>query len=285
MKKICIVTPLKDELSNLPLLIECFEKQSIPIYCWVIVENGSSDGSKEYLDKLAKVKNVENLEVLNFTLKKERYELGFKYSTVVNTGFKELERKIKEFSLESPDYVGICDADCFPPPEYYSELVEFMELNSIDISSGIGVFENGVSDGEAQEWVRGNCRLWKYACFQDAGYMIGPSADTLSLGKAVLRGYKALPNLQLKYKCREMGARSRYSYYGYSSYYRGITPFYAFLKFLNFLKIGQFKQSTKYIHGYFISLFLRKERLNDLELRAYFSSSLSRKIKKRFKNE
>lgn len=278
--KIILVTPLKDEMTNISKLIESISSQNLSIYCWIIVENGSKDGSKEFLDSIQRVENVKNFFVLNFTLPNDEYQLGFKYSTVVNEGFKYAVRLIKESKLERPEFIGICDADCFPQSDYYEKLTSFMNTKGVDISSGIGRFHNGKSDGEASEWVRGNCRLWNYLCFEDCGYYIGPSADALSLGKAELKGYTAYPNPKITYICREMGSRTRYSYYGYSSYYRGISPFYAILKFFNYIFVGQHKQGVQYLNGYFTSYIKRKERLQDLDLRQYFSNSLVRKLKK-----
>jgi glycosyltransferase involved in cell wall biosynthesis len=276
--KIAIVTPLKNEIDNLSHLISSIKNQKINIHTWVIVENGSTDGSKEYLQKILELDNVSNFFVLNFSLPNDTYELGFKYSTVVNQGFKYIKEIIELGVIAKPDFIGICDADCFPNENYFYELTAFMNKNDIAISSGVGVFEDGKPDGEADNWVRGNCRLWKWECFIDCGYIVGPSADALSLGKAELNGYHTKPNHSLIYKCREMGQRTRYDYYGYSSYYRGITLTYAVLKFFNFIRIGQASQGVGYLRGYISSLFSRKDRLDDIALRTYFSKILQRKI-------
>ena len=58
MYKIALVTPVKDEIKNLPKLFESMEKQSINIYSWVIIQNNSTDGSKEYLEKIKCVDNL-----------------------------------------------------------------------------------------------------------------------------------------------------------------------------------------------------------------------------------
>ncbi|MBC7390995.1 MAG: glycosyltransferase, partial [Opitutaceae bacterium] len=75
--KIAIVTPLKNELGNIPLLMESIKKQDMPLEYWIIVENGSNDGSKEFLAGLKEVENVKNFIVINFALPNEKYELGF----------------------------------------------------------------------------------------------------------------------------------------------------------------------------------------------------------------
>jgi glycosyltransferase involved in cell wall biosynthesis len=277
-KKVSIVTPLKDEINNIDKLIKSIESQTQQIYLWVIVQNGSTDGSREYLEKISKVPNVSNFVVLNFQFENEKYELGVKYSSVVNHGFEYITKAVSANECDNIDFIGICDADCFPKNNYFADLVTYMVTNDLAISSGVGEFENGKPDGEASNWVRGNCRLWTWNCFTDCGYLVGPSADTLSLGKAQLNGYQTKPNPALIYICREMGQRTRYDYYGYSSYYRGITITYAILKFVNYLKIGQARQGWGYLRGYFFSLIMRKERLEDLALRKYFSKTLHRKF-------
>jgi glycosyltransferase involved in cell wall biosynthesis len=282
VNKIILVTPLKDEIYNIDKLIKSISEQDISIYAWVIVENGSIDGSKEYLSKVDRIGNVENFYVKNFQLPDDKYELGFKYSTVVDHGFKFVKKLINKKSILQPDFIGICDADCFPSKNYFSELVKFMNEKDLGISSGVGFFEDGTPDGEAKEWVRGNCRLWTWDTFQHSGYIVGPSADTLSLAKAHLLGYKASPNHDLIYSCREMGQRTRYEYYGYSSYYRGITPLYAVIKFVNYIRIKQVHQGMGFIKGYFSSLLSRKDKIGDLQIRNYFRKRLYYKFKSLF---
>lgn len=275
--RIALVTPLKNEMANLPDLIDKITKQTTPIDYWVIVENGSTDGSKEYLDAIEQLPNVLQFIVLNFTLPNEKYELGQKYSTVVSQGFNYLR---DHQLLDNLDFVGICDADCFPSAHYYQQLTDFMYSNrKIGISSGIGYTLEGKYDGEAKNWVRGNCRLWKKECFVEAGYLIGPSADTLSLCKAVLKGWAAVPDTSLVYHCREVGQKVDYSYYGYSAYYRGITPVYALLKSVNFLRLRKPVQAKSYFKGYFQSYLHKKDRIPDMEIRRYFANYFQTRTK------
>ena len=81
-----LITPLKDELNNIPRLIESIENQTVGIDWWIIVENDSSDGSKEYLRELNTIANVKNLKIINLQFEDKSYSIGEKYSTVVNQG-------------------------------------------------------------------------------------------------------------------------------------------------------------------------------------------------------
>lgn len=278
--RIVLVTPLKDEIENLPLLIKTISGQTAPIYAWIIVQNGSADGSKEYLESLINVPNIENLIILDFELPVETYELGFKYSTVVSQGFNLMLEKVNQRVFEGVTHVGICDADCFPSSDYYEKLIAFMDDQKLGISSGIGRYFNGKLDGEASEWVRGNCRLWSFDVFRSAGYLIGPSADALSLAKAQMAGVKTKPNHNLEYRCREMGKKSRYEYYGFANYYRGVSFFYCILKTLNYLRIGQYENGLRFIKGYLESVAARKTKIADKELLTYFNGLAWRKCKR-----
>jgi glycosyltransferase involved in cell wall biosynthesis len=274
--RIGIVTPLKNEIANLPELISKIAEQSIPVEYWVIIENGSDDGSKEYLANLQPPANVKNFVVINFTLPNERYELGHKYATVVNQGFEYFR---KNNILANLDFVGILDADCFPGPTYYQELVDFMNKDpKLGISSGIAYTVDGQYDGKSKSWVRGNCRLWKIKCFLEAGYIIGPSADTLSVGSAEMHNWKAYSDQNLIYHCREVGNKIDYAYYGYSAYFRGMTPLYIIIRCLNYFLIGKPNNAKRYYTGYFDAKKEKKEQIQDKEMYLYFTGSLKRKI-------
>ena len=278
--KIGVVTPLKNELLNIELLIDSVSEQSVPIEYWIIIQNGSTDGSKEFLEGISSVKNVANFKVINYELPNEKYELGLKYANVVNQGFMYL----KEIGAidNNLDYIGILDADCFPSKNYYEKLIAFMaSAPQIGISSGIGRNMEGKLDKESRSWVRGNCRLWTIDCFKNAGYVLGPSADTLSVCKAELKGWKAIPKLDLIYQCRDMGTNVNHSYYGYSAYYRGTTPFYALLKTIKHLVVGEFTQGKRYFKGYFNAFRDKKEQIKDKDIYNYFSNYLLIKAKKK----
>ena len=277
-RRVALVTPLRDELENLPKLIKSIESQTVPIYLWVIVQNGSTDGSVEFLKSLDSVTNVENFVVLHYDDLGNEYALGSKYSTVVSRGFKYIKRSLEESRIRRLQYIGICDADCFPPVNYYEELTNFMLDNSISISSGIGLFMNGKKDGEAKDWVRGNCRLWSYDCFIESGYLKGPSADALSLAKARIKGFVCRPKADLFYSCREMGKKAKYEYYGYANYYRGITFIYCLLKVVNYFRIGQLNNGLLFLKGYTYSYINNKDKIDDKEIIEYFTGMLNRKI-------
>jgi glycosyltransferase involved in cell wall biosynthesis len=278
MNKINIVTPLRNELENVKKLISCISEQSISIDKWIIVENNSNDGSKEYLASIVNVPNVNNLIVLTLDTESPDYQLGYKYSRIVNAGFEYI---IEQNIIGDEDYIGILDADSFPTTDYYEKLISSFEQDpSLGICSGRSrELETQKLSVHSASWVMGSCRLWRYSCFRECGYIIGPSADTLSLAKAELCGWKAYPNQDAVFYSREVGQRINFSYYGESAYFRGNTIIYASFRLAKYILKGKIVDGIKFYSGYVNSLLKRTPRVDDKELKLYFSQYLSKKLK------
>lgn len=267
--KIAIFTPLRDEAHSIDKLFSSLECQSEPIDTWVIIENGSSDGSGQKLAERAKKSSIRNVIVLNIGSPSDPYALGTKVSQVIQHGMS--------YARSLPDYehfthIGVLDADCFPEPDYYCKLVNFLEKNpKVGITSGLIFIGDGTLDEASANWVRGGCRLWRMNCFRDAGYIVGPSWDALCSAKAAVSGWSSVVCPDATVISREVGARSSQAYYGMASYYRGVTPLYAALRGC-YLSLRSPKKGVQYLQGYFSCLLKKAPRVNDEEILKYFES-------------
>ena len=278
-RRIFLSTPLRDEMDNIDRLFSAVGSQDYPIDLWVIVENGSTDGSREKLAAIEPPTNVKELVVLNEDTEKGEYALGSKYARVVNRGFEEI--KVRR-ELGDEDLIGILDADSFPDLGYYRTLAEAFDSDAkIGIAGGTSVEEDGRETIHAADWVRGSCRLWRGACMKQSGYIVGPSADTLSLGRAELDGWKSKVVEEASFRAREVGTRSKQQYYGASTYYRGHTVLYALLFGSKFVRRGQMAEARAFWRGYFGAMKESAPRLEDTALRAHFRRTVPRKLKKR----
>lgn len=267
---IALVTAIKDEIDNLDKFFIAIENQSISITCLIIVENDSTDGTKEYLDKIKEVKNVEHFKVININFEDKTYRVGKKYATIINTGFQYLR---DSSFYDSLDYIGILDCDVFPEKDYYLKLTTFLNENpEIGITSGLIYTEEGKAHISDPNFVEGNSRIWSIKCFNEAGYLIAYTADTVSVALAHLKGWKTKTLKSAKVVSREINVRignSRNK--GYHAYYRGHTIVYVFLKSLYLaLAKGKFKMGYEFLAGYIDSALKRKPRIEDKELRKYF---------------
>jgi glycosyltransferase involved in cell wall biosynthesis len=280
-RNIYLSTPLRNEIDNIDRLFSAIESQNYLIDIWVIVENGSDDGSREDLAQRRVPQNVRELIVLNEDTENGSYALGAKYARVVNRGFEEIRARVE---LGPEDLIGILDADSFPDSNYYSTLSAAFDANpKLGIASGKSLDEgNDKTSIHAADWVRGSCRLWRGACMLQSGYTIGPSADTLSLARAELDGWEVRVIEGTIFRAREVGTRSKQRYYGASAYFRGNTPAYALLRFAKFAGYGRLLDGRDYLAGYFSAYLKRAPRLDDPELRQYFRTYIPRKLVRRF---
>ncbi|RYH76194.1 glycosyltransferase [Flavobacteriaceae bacterium 144Ye] len=280
--KIALVTPLKDEIANIDKFIKTIEELSIQIECLVIVENDSTDGSKEYLKKITNPKNINHFKVININFKDTTYRVGKKYATIIDTGFQYIRN---QSFYDTLDYIGILDCDVFPEKDYYIKLTSFLKSNpKIGISSGLTYTEEGKLHIADPNFVRGNSRLWKKECFQEAGYIIAYTADTVSIALAHLKGWKTKTLKSAKVVSREVNVRIANSRNkGYHAYYRGHTLFYVFLKstYLMLIK-SKAKMGYEFLTGYIEAMINKKPRIEDKKVRKYFRFYLLNKLIKTY---
>ena len=281
MKKIALITPLKDEMENIAMFLNSLSEQSIQIFSLVILENDSTDGSKEYLDKISEVNNIVNFNVLNLQFSDKSYRVDVKYSTIIKKGFDYLSTK-KYFT--NLDYIGILDSDCFPEKDYYEKLINFMKLDEkIGIASGVIFTHEGERHKANINWVRGGCRVWTIDCFNECGFLVEPSPDVISVALAHLNGYSTKTCKDAITISREVGEKGDYSFYGKSAYYRGHTLIYLLAQFLFY---SVYKRDTrraiKYLKGYVSSFIKLKKRISHKKLRRYFNMYLINKIIKKY---
>ena len=279
---IALVTPLKDEIDNIEKFFNTIGNQTIPIKCLIIVENDSTDGSKEYLSKITSIKNVEHFKVININFEDASYRVGKKYATIINTGFEYI--KTCPF-YDTLDYMGILDCDVFPESDYYAKLTKFLKSNSkIGISSGLTYTEEGKLHIADPNFVRGNSRLWKTECLKEAGYLIAYTADTVSIALAHLKGWKTETLKSAKVVSREVNVRiANSTNKGYHAYYRGHTLFYVFLKAIYLiLAKGKAKMGYEFLAGYITSMFQKKPRIEDKQVRKYFKYYMFNKLNHKY---
>lgn len=281
-KKIAIVTPLKDEEKNISKLISSIEKQSVQIFCWVIVENGSNDNSKDILSRINSVKNVQNFKVINYTFEDSVYKLGKKYATIISEGMSYL--KNNEI-YDEMDYFAILDADTFPEPNYYEAVIkEFQDDSKAGIIGSYGKTDVGEVHLDNKNDPCGAAMVFSKDCLENAEYRITPSAASVVKTKARILGYRVKTTFNTHFVSRKMGVNIDHEYYGKSAYFMGIPLYHAILHFSKALIKGNLKGAFGYIKGYSQSLLSRKDRIDDPDIIRFNRFRIVNKLKNRFSN-
>lgn len=233
MTKIAIVTPLKNEESNIPRLFQSVLCQEQSVFHWVIVENGSTDRSKELLNDSIKDLSEENIciHLIHFGTEHEEYALGTKYASVVSFGFSYIRSNNLEF-----DFIGILDADCFPAADYYKRLLRgFERYDNIGLLSGRLVKHDGKLGNSSKRHVRGSGRLWRKEAWKYENYVISVSADSNSRILTILEGWKIGVVQKAFYVSREASSVVGYEYYGKSAYYNNFSYLFIIIKLLKLI--------------------------------------------------
>jgi poly-beta-1,6-N-acetyl-D-glucosamine synthase len=141
------VTPARDEARNLPRLATSLAGQTVLPAAWVIVENGSSDGTAEIAQALA----AEHawITVLHSEAG-DRYDRTSPYMRAFHAGVAAL--------AGTGDLVVKLDADVSMDGDYFERLSAAFEQDpALGIASGTLLEER---DGQWREWVLLNDHCW-----------------------------------------------------------------------------------------------------------------------------
>jgi len=180
-----IVSPVKDEVSHIKETLDSVVAQTIRPFIWLIVDDGSTDGTKEIIRSYCArhdwirllinnrpgQRNTGSAEVIAFSLG---------YETVRNEDF---------------DFVVKLDGDLRLEPDYFEKLfVEFEKNPALGIASGIYLERHG----NGWQPVRmpgyhaaGATKVIRKACFEEIGGFIDtPGWDTVDEIRAWGKGWR-----------------------------------------------------------------------------------------------
>jgi glycosyltransferase involved in cell wall biosynthesis len=268
-----LVTPARDEAQNLRRLAACLDAQLLAPCDWVIVDDGSTDGTSEIARTIAEERPwVHVLSSPGTVERTGRLEEGRRSGRDVvafEAGVAALRRR--------PDVVVKLDADVSIAADYFERLVgEFAVDRSLGIAGGTCRERDGngwrpyhVTRGH----VRGAARAYRWACFADVSPLekrIG--WDGVDEIRARLRGWttRSIPDLPF-YHHRNLGSRdgSREAWMleGELAYYLGYRVSYTLLRAL--YRARREPAALAMIGAYFSALWRGEPRRADTDVRAY----------------
>lgn len=188
------MTPIRDEaelLHELALVVRAQEQRPVR---WVLVDDGSRDGSAAIIERLIARDpwiTCVSAPPQPDTAGPERYARNLVH------GFRTLFELLEADHLEV-EYVANLDADIRPPPAMFAELVQRSER---DRSIGISSCKLGTTDahGGFVEQLEHPCgaprsglRLWRTECLQQAALYAVPSWASVTGVRARNRGWRTV---------------------------------------------------------------------------------------------
>jgi len=180
-----IITPARNEAQFIELTLKSIVAQTILPMKWVIVSDGSTDGTDEIVLKYV----VGNpwIELVRMPKRKERHFAG--KVLAFDAGYA----RVKDLN---PDIIGNLDADVSIGPDHYEYL-----LSKYSEDQTLGVWGAPFREGSQQynysfssiENVWGGCQLFRRECFEEIGGYIpvkGGCIDHIAVISARMKGWK-----------------------------------------------------------------------------------------------
>jgi len=273
LSKYVLITPARDEAAFIELTIQSVIRQTLLPVKWVIVSDGSTDGTDEIVKKYAAAHSF--MELLRMPERRDRSFSG--KACAFNAGYE----RVKEFDFE---VIANLDGDISFDPEYFAFLLRKMSENP---SLGVGgtAFEEIVGQPYYNyhivglDHVSGQCQLFRRRCFEDIGGYVPMKLggiDYVALTAARMKGWKTRTFTEKTFTHhRKMGTaqtgllKSKYKL-GLKDYVFGGHPLWELFRAAYQMTkkpfiVGGLALGT----GYFLAALRREERLISLEMIAF----------------
>jgi poly-beta-1,6-N-acetyl-D-glucosamine synthase len=170
VKRIAIVSPVRNEADHIEAVVSAVAAQTHPPDAWIVLDDRSDDGTLELLRELEP--QVPFLLVLESSPQPE--SIAHRDRLAQAAPPRAFNRGLSELDWREFDYIGKLDGDIELPPDYFARLVEEFER---DAALGIagGTLVERTSDGwralkiPHEHHVHGALRLYSRDCFAAIG--------------------------------------------------------------------------------------------------------------------
>lgn len=277
-----LITPVRDEAGQLDDLAATVRAQERRPQLWVIVDDGSHDGTASKLQRLA----ARDPWIHGVTLPRTPRGEPRRRAQLVTAGFRHATELAEAEGIDHR-YVVNLDADLRCPPQLIAELIERSER---DRSLGIAsctvaeVTEDGrverrreVVDGIP----RAELRVWRRACVEEVGMQPTPRwAETTGL-RARNRGWSTLVFEDLVVEATRPGvlrdAWQGSRHHGAEGWEVGLHPLVLASQAMAASVQDRDLRGVAMVAGYVEAAISGQRRSRDPELREYFGEDLLRR--------
>jgi glycosyltransferase involved in cell wall biosynthesis/peptidoglycan/xylan/chitin deacetylase (PgdA/CDA1 family) len=284
-----VVTPCKNEARNLPRLIESLVSQRIKPALWVIIDDGSIDGTFEIIrDAEKKYKWIKGIGLKATISKRDR---GTHLANVMRTGFDFAVKYSMETGIKF-DYLSNVDGDIILEPAFFEKVVGELKkepLQGIAIGTTRYIFDDrivDVIDGENEP--PGGHMVIRRECYEECnGIPISYAVDSALKAKARLGGWKTKKFNAIAIEERPVhsaeGYWKGYKEKGEAAYYLNLNPLHIVFSAVRYLFKRPYYIGIAYFVSYFGCLMRKKEKVEDKELKQYFRNKWKDNLGEKFK--
>jgi glycosyltransferase involved in cell wall biosynthesis len=267
-----LITPARNEVGFIRETLESVVAQTLLPERWVVVDDGSTDGTAEIVEKYASRHRW--IELVRCSQRPERSFAG--KANAFNAGFE----RVRSLSF---DVIGNLDADISFEPDYFEFLLtKFSQFSKLGVA-GTPMREanyHPLKDSFYNDRdVFGACQLFRRQCFEEVGGYTPikwGGIDWVAVRTARLKGWQTRSfNEKLFFHHRPMGATESNTWkakfdYGRKDYFLGNHPLWqVFRVAFQMMKRPYVVGGLVLLSGYFYSFASRMERPVAAELRKF----------------
>jgi len=276
-----IITPVRDEAPYLPKTIASVIHQSVPPSQWIIVDDGSTDGTSHILDECAG--NVSWITVVHRVDRGHRVA-GGGVVEAFNAGYSVLNGS-------EWNYIVKLDGDLSFAPDYFEECFKLFEAEEkLGIGGGtVCQLERGQlrvdSVGDPAFHVRGATKIYRRVCWETIAPLVkAPGWDTIDEVKANLHGWttRTFSHLNVVQHKPTGGAYGNWSNWfknGRANYVAGYHPLFMLAKCIKrAFRRPLFLESIALLTGFCSGYLERVPQVQDVDAIRYLRQQQIRRI-------
>jgi len=281
MIRYVVITPVRNEARNFSSTIASFVAQTIRPIAWIIVDDGSTDGTSQLADDAATTHDW--ITVIH------RKDRGFR---APGAGVMEsFHDAMKSSAPQEWDYLAKIDGDLAFDPGYFEAcFAKFDQSPKLGIGGGMICRREGDQlveeyKGDPAFHVRGATKVYRRACWQQIGGLIkAPGWDTVDEVKANSLGWEThtfrdLKMHQLKDTGSADGKWRNWVKNGLANYITGYHPLFMFVKCARrFFKPPYAVAASALAWGFCGGFLRRVPRVNDTAMIRYLHEQQLRKL-------
>lgn len=280
MRRYCIVTPVKNEEKFIEHTLHSIKKQTLQPQRWIVVDDGSTDRTKEIILRFMETYKPLILVDRNQNDQKRKRGKG------VVEAFYEGYQKIKEQDF---DYIIKLDGDLKLPTDFFEKVIcEFEKNPKLGIASGVSYIEKKgrwVPERASKGYTYGETKVYRKACFEDIGGLIPFMGwDGIDHIKAVMSGWHAssfsdIIFYHLRPEGSGTGALKANYERGLGCYFMGYHPMFLVLRAMKRMRNNPFIIGGIFmLLGYFKCILAREQQIDDPDFIAFLRKNQINRI-------
>jgi len=284
MARLLLITPARNEAAHLERTIRAVAAQTRRPDLWLVVDDGSDDGTPQLVARLA-----EEIPFLELRQAPSRHAVAEEDGLALAAEAIAFNAALENLDLAGFTHIGKLDADVELPPEYFERL-----LSSFAADPQLGVVGGVLLERNGRDWeptkipvhhVRGALKLYSRECFEAIGGIEERLGwDTIDETYARMLGFKtrSLPEVTARHHrpvATRGGTLRGRARHGQCAYILRYDAWWVILRsFKVALQRPSILSGIAFLYGYFEALLKAQPKVEDERYREFVREELRSRL-------